>query len=409
MVKTRYGVSFWFDRLPASRRPSYPRHRGQIGVEVAIVGGGLVGCVTAYVFAAAGLEVALFESSRIAQGSTIGGNGLVVHEPGPDVQDLLKLYGLRDGKRILQVSRRASLDFLATIRRLRIECGLQQADAIRLTPAPHDDTRLRREHAARREAGVETSFLSRSHLVRAAALTGSGIRSRDHAAIDPYRACLGFAKAAAACGARIFEGSPALRIRPGRKKVEIKTEGGSAAASCVIVATGRPMGEFKPLRRHFKPHHSYTVLTPPLPAVIRRTLAPPSLILRDTASPDHWLRWLQRERVLCSGADQPLVADRARESAIVQRTGQLMYELSVLYPAISGVPPEYGWDAAYGRTIDGLPYFGPHRYYPKHLFAFGCGPAGLGLSYLAARLMLRHYLGEPDQGDELFAFTRGKE
>ena len=55
----------------------------------------------------------------------------------------------------------------------------------------------------------------------------------------------------------------------------------------------------------------------------------------------------------------------------MQRTGQLMYELLMMHPAISGLQPEYGWEMVYGETADGLMYIGPHRNYPRHLFALG--------------------------------------
>jgi glycine/D-amino acid oxidase-like deaminating enzyme len=85
-----------------------------------------------------------------------------------------------------------------------------------------------------------------------------------------------------------------------------------------------------------------------------------------------------------------------------------MYELSTLYPAISGVMPDYGWENAYGRTADGLPYLGPHRNYPRHLFALGCGLAGPALAFLGSRILLRHYLGQPSRGDEFFDFSRAR-
>ena len=88
---------------------------------------------------------------------------------------------------------------------------------------------------------------------------------------------------------------------------------------------------------------------------------------------------------------------------------QLMYELSVLHSAISGTMPEYAWDVAYSRTADGVPYFGPHRNYPHHLFAFGGGTGGIGLTFTAARILLRSYLGKPEKGDEPFSFTRIRE
>lgn len=409
MSKTSYGVRYWLDRFPASRLPSYPRQRGKLEVDVAIVGGGSTGCVSAYAFAAAGVDVALLEASRLAQTETASGTGIVLHEPETDVHRLVSLHGLRIGRQMYEAARRGSLEYLSAIRRLRIDCGLQPGDAIHLTPTPDDDSRLRKEYSARREVGVEVPAVTGMQLFRQTGLNGFGIRTRGTACVDPYRATLGFARAAAARGARIFEHSPVARIRIRRRGVEIKTKTGMMTASSVILATGYPTDDYKPLRRRFARCQSYVVLTPELPADIRREIVFREGILRDTASPDHWMRWVQGNRILFSGADQPVVPERARERAIVQRTGQLMYELSLLFPAISGVMPEYGWDSGYSRSADGVPYFGPHRNYPHHLFAFASGPGGLGLSFLAARILLRSYLGKPEKSDEAFSFTRIRE
>jgi glycine/D-amino acid oxidase-like deaminating enzyme len=122
--------------------------------------------------------------------------------------------------------------------------------------------------------------------------------------------------------------------------------------------------------------------------------------------PPHHVAWVRDERLIVAGADQAAQPDRRRPKAIVQRTGQLMYELSRLYPAISGLPPAYGWDAAYARTADGIPFIGPHRNYPRHLFALGFAPGSLAQAFLAARVLLRAHTGTPDASDQAFAFTR---
>ena len=109
---------------------------------------------------------------------------------------------------------------------------------------------------------------------------------------------------------------------------------------------------------------------------------------------------------MVAGADAPAAPERQRSKIVVQRTGQLMYELSTLYPAISGIPPAYGWDARYARTSDGLPCIGPHRNFPRHLFAFGDASQSVTGAYLASRILLRHVLDEADPAGRLFEFTR---
>ena len=408
MPKTRYGTSFWVDRFPTSRRPSYPRHRGTLQTEIAIVGGGALGCATAYVLAAAGIDVALFEQGRIAHAQAGRATGIVVHEPEPLFDKLARQHGVRDARHIFQTLRRGSLEYVSALKRLRIECGLQIRDAIHFSSSHDGIQELQKEYNARREAGLDVASLKGTPLVRRIGANGFGIITHGNASLDPYRATIGFARAAAARGARIFEQSAVTRIRPRRRTVDIKTESGIVTASKVVVATGYPIDDFKPLRRRFVRNDVYAVLTPELPAVIRREMMSPDLILRDAAAPDHWMHWIGN-RVLFAGADQPGVADRARERALVQRTGQLMYELSVMRPAISGLMPEYSWDVESSRTIDGVPYYGPHRNYPHHYFAFSGGMGGLGLSFAAARIILRHYQGTPDKGDEPLSFTRIRE
>jgi glycine/D-amino acid oxidase-like deaminating enzyme len=95
-----------------------------------------------------------------------------------------------------------------------------------------------------------------------------------------------------------------------------------------------------------------------------------------------------------------------RDKTIVQRTGQLMYELSMLYPDISGIQPEYGWAADYARTADGLPCIGAHRNFPHHLFAFADASHTITGAYLASRIMLRQHFEEMDPVDEVFGFHR---
>lgn len=408
-MKLRYGVSSWPDNFPKSRQPEYPRQRGPLTTDVAIVGGGLAGCASAYAFAAAGVDVALFEAERIGTGSTAAANGLVLQEPGVEYQQVEQLYGARTARRIFQTVHRSALDLATTVRRLRIDCGLDGGELAQIALTPDDEQRLRREWHMRKAAGLEAAFLNAREVRARLKLEGYGaLHTRDHARLDPYRACLGFGRAAAVRDARLFEHSPVRRIRFGRRTVQLRTERGIVTARAVVVATERATDLFRPLKRHFRPFNRYHVVTPPLPVAVRRELGPETVAISDTATPPHWIQWHRDGRIMCSGGDQGEVAPRTRKKALVQRTGQLMYELSTLYPAISGVMPEYGWDSAYGRTADGLPYLGPHRNYPHHLFALGCGLGGPALAFLASRVLVRHYLGEAAKGDKFFDFSRAR-
>jgi glycine/D-amino acid oxidase-like deaminating enzyme len=183
------------------------------------------------------------------------------------------------------------------------------------------------------------------------------------------------------------------------------TAGGAVRTDRVVVATGVPTTLFKSLIRHFWLRTSFLAMTAPIPAKIRHQLGNRMAVVRDSASPPHLVRWVDDERLIVAGADSRVVPPRLKERTLVQRTGQLMYELSTIYPEISGLPPEYGWEAPYAQTADGLPYIGPHRNFPRHLFALGGSSHGVTAAYLASRILLRHYREEIEPADEVFGFV----
>lgn len=406
-MRTRYGVSPWIANLPAQRRPEYPRLRGEHTSTVVIVGGGLTGCATAYACAVAGLHPILIEAGRIGQGSAGRSAGLLLPEPGPAFRELAGLHGVRTTRQIFEAWRRASLDAAALLKRLNVRCGLEPRETLTIASGS-EEKGLRRELDVRTEAGLEGVWLTARQARTATLLesAGAAMKLRDTFALDPYRAALGLAAAAAKRKAQIFERTRVTKVTFGRASVEVTVDGGLVRAATVIITTGTATQEFKPLRRHFKAREAYLVLTEPVPAPMRKQLGKRDLTLRDLRHPHHRVVWTRDDRILVSGADQDAVADRAREAVRIQRTGQLMYELLTMYPAISGLQPEYGWEMAYGQTADGVMYIGPHRNYPRHLFALGGGGDSVTGAFLSARILMRALGRHPDKADAAFGWTR---
>jgi glycine/D-amino acid oxidase-like deaminating enzyme len=405
-MHTRYGVSPWIRQFPDSRRPEFSRPKENATVDVVIVGAGLTGCATAYACGMAGLRTIVLEAGRVAQGRSGRSVGLLLPAPGPAFRDLAAAHGVRSARQAFQSWRRASLEAAALLRRLGIRCGLEPQDEI-ITGARDDEKLLRREHAARVDAGLEASLLSPKQLLASAAIDGSGaIRVRDAFGLDPYRACVGLAAAALKRRVRIFERTPVKKVRVGRKQVEILTAAATMTAQTVVVTTGVATAEFTQLRRHFARRETYVVMTEPMPAAIRKAVGSRRATIADTRQPHHRIRFSSDHRIIVSGAEQSETPERTREAVLVQRTGQLMYELLTIYPAISGLQPEFGWDLPYGRTADGLPYIGSHRNFPRHLFALGGGGDSVTGAFLAARILARQLHGTSEKTDDVFGWNR---
>jgi glycine/D-amino acid oxidase-like deaminating enzyme len=404
---TKLGRSPWFEEFPKSRVPAYPPQRGPLDADVVIIGGGLTGCASAYALAAAGVKAMLLEADHIGRGSTASATGWIADDPGVPFAGVEKAIGLRAAQWAWRTWHRGALDFAALLRRLDVKCELEPRGSMTVAVTPEQAERLKTEQKARRAAGLDAALLNARAIRTETALeAAAGLRGRAGATIDPYRACVGLAAAAEERGATLFERSPVRRVRFGRRNADVFTAAGAIRTRRVVVATGIPTPVYHSLARHFWFRTRYFVLTGPVPAKMRLQLGRRSLIVRDSSDPAHVVRWINDERVLVSGADGVAIPVRLRDKAVVQRTGQLMYELSTLYPDLSGIQPAFGWCADYARTGDGLPYIGPHRNFPHHVFAFGDASHGVAGAYIASRIILRQCLGEPDPADDAFSFNR---
>jgi gamma-glutamylputrescine oxidase len=405
-LRTRYGSSLWQAGVPVSRRPSFNRLSGQHTAEVVVVGGGLTGCTLACQFARAGVGVVLLEAGRIAESAALDA-GWIVESPGVSFRTLQEQHGLRRARHVFEASRRAALDAAAWLRRLRVRCEQSPRDAVLVARTADELRRLEREHQARAAAGLEAAWLPARRVVTEVRVDGAlgAIKTHGEARVNPYLACTGIVKAAVSAGAQCFDRTRVRKVRFSRKTVEVLAESGSVVAQTVVIATGVPKPLVGALQRHVRVDAAYTLATAPLSAPLRRAFNT-STIVRDMADPLHVIALTDQGRLVLQGGDSKLSAPRAREAALVSRVNQLLYEVSVLYPAMSGVMPEFAWSAARATGRDGLMLVGPHRNFPRHLFAVGIGQAGLAGAYLASRILLRHLQDDIDRNDEIFGFTR---
>jgi len=398
---------YWLDRVPPGRRPSFPRLRTSLQTRVVIVGGGLTGVACAWSLSAARIPVILLERDHVGGAATAATVGLVREDFDGLFGDTVRQHGLRSARTLWQMMRRASLEFPAALRRLGARVELAPRPLLDIAPAdPEAAALIRRDYDARRAAGLDQRWLTSLNLRRETRVEGMGAIKTAASVLDPYRACVAMLKAAVSKGAEVYERSEVLRIRARSRSVEVTTAAGIVSAESVIVAGGGTIRDLRQLQRHLRPRHAYGVVTAQLPGAVKRELGTRSATLRLGGVHPKFVQWLSEDRALVAGADQDPVPPRSREQAVRQRSGQLMYELSLLFPAISGTPAEWGWWLPFDDTVDGLPYIGPHRNFPRHLFALGLGRHGAGASWLAARILLRNVAGEPARGDDLFGFSR---
>jgi glycine/D-amino acid oxidase-like deaminating enzyme len=406
MPRLRVNVPLWLPH-PSSRRAFFPSLHGTQTADVVIVGGGITGAAMAWRFADAGVRVALVEAARIGRGSTAASSALLMKEPDEDFGVLARRYGKDRTRRIWQLSANATCGLIAALRRLEIPCDLTLRDSVYYAPTEDDAAQLRIEQQLRGQAGLGGRWLGCEGVRRVTGLDAAGaIRTSGDGQVNPYLACVGLLKAAAARGARIFERTPAAGIRHGRDGVVVTTPRGTIHADRVIIATGYATPYFKPLLARFCMLNTYVVATRRMSATERRRVGLGAVMLWDTGRPYHYARWTADHRLMMGGGDCRLLPERQRAKKLHERTNGVHQYFSRLYPGLAGIPIEWAWEGLFATTPDSLPYVGPHRRYPRHLFALGYGGNGMTFGFMAAGLLLDWYRDGASANLDLFAFSR---
>jgi len=407
MPRLRVNTPLWLTRNSAARHIRFPTLARELDVDVAVVGGGITGAALAWRFADAGLRVALVEAARIGRGSTAASTALLMQEPDTDLTELTQRYGWRRARRIWQLSLAATDDFVDTLTRLRIKCDLVRHDSVYYTTDRDEVPRLRDEHRRRLAAGLDVRWLEGAGLRRIVGFdAAAAIRTRGNAQVDPFKACVGLMRAAARAGAQVFERSPVTAIRPSSRGVLVRTARGTIRADRVVIATGYATPYFRPLRARFRMLNTYVVATRPLTPAQRRRIGLGAVMLWDTERPYHYARWTPDRRLLLGGRDRTVVPGRRRRRALDEGTRGVQDDFLRLYPALADIAIDCRWEGLFATTPDGLPYIGPHRRYPRQLFALGYGGNGMTFGFLASRLLLDWYRGGRSADHALFGFSR---
>jgi glycine/D-amino acid oxidase-like deaminating enzyme len=343
----------------------------------------------------------------VAAGSTATGFGAVVPQPAASFAATNAALGLRAARTAWKETRSGALEFTSALKRLGIRCDAASAPLVINAPDRDVAAALRREQAARKAAGLATAWQTPAALEPVIGTeSAGGLKLNESIEIDPVRAALGFLRAAERAGARIFEKAPVKRTRFTRTSASVVLADAVIQTRGIYVATARPGVLFSQLRRHVREFEAYAVVTEPLTAPMRREAGRRTTILTEAPEASHWLRWLKDDRAMFVGAPGPVAGPRLQDKVLVQRTGQLMYELSLRYPVISGLPARWSWSAPVVTTMDGLPWIGPHRNHPFHFFALALGMHGPALAWFAAKSALRHFTGTTRREDAVFEFTR---
>lgn len=400
--------SLWLDTAgPYIPQPSL---QGRVRADVAIIGGGFTGLMTAYELKHAdpALEVVVLEAQSIGYGAS-GRNGsfaMTVVGLGFEVMPTLL------GRERFIAAHRYMMEAVETldafIQREGIACERLRPGFLRVATTPAYVRRLQGEVALMNRLGFEDIYWLDQAAVRERVASPRYLG----ALWEPRLLLLHPAKLVRAerdlvlrLGAAVYEHSPVLEITT-RPRFRLRTPQGEVECEKLVFATNAYSHLFPPLRRHQIPAFTYMIATEPLTP---EQLAPIGWQgfegIEDARNLIHYYRLTPERRLVLGGGPVGLTwANRLDGDQSDAAWRHLEAHLTYLFPHLRGVAITHRWGGPFSVTLDLTPalgYLGDRR----AVYSLGCIGHGVSMSHLNARLLADLILERPNPWLETCPFV----
>ena len=143
---------------------AYRKIKGNITADVAIIGGGLTGLLTAYLLSTNGKKVAVLEASTLGSGATAYTTAFVTQVIDTSLSDLIKMFGAKKAQRIWQAGQHAIKTIETIVKKEKIDCEFQRCSARVYAASEKEYKKLENEHRAAERLGFATTLVKKNTL-----------------------------------------------------------------------------------------------------------------------------------------------------------------------------------------------------------------------------------------------------
>lgn len=385
------GIPFWFDEeLP----PSYPSVTEDMALDVAIVGGGMVGLHLAWRLLGTGMRVAVFEARRIGRQATGRSTAKVTSQHGVKYDSLIQKFGEDYALLYAQSNEQAVATIAQLARKMDSYANLEAKSAFIYATNDDEVAKLEKELEAAKKLGLPAEMVPTARLpFQTAAL----LRFSDQYQFDPYR-YLGGLAALIREGALLFEHSRVEDVSYG-KPCHLTVNGRSVTAGTVVLATQMPIvndGMF--FAKAFPMAHPIAAAPAP------DGLAIDGMFI-SVGSPTRSFRTAKkngREWLIAAGDEFKPGEPEQERQAVQDLQDWLANTLSIR--SLSHL-----WTNEDFRSMDGAAFIGPvSSSQPNMLVATGFEAWGLTQGAVAADIIAAHLHGKDHPAAKLFQASRIK-
>lgn len=367
--------------------------------DVAVVGGGVSGALTALALADAGLDVVVVDRRMPGSGSTAASTAMIQFELDTPLSELIEKIGKAKAVRAYRRSLQAVRRLKSLIHTHNIDADWTDREALYLAGDEMGRRALQREANLRKSAGLPSVYLDNVALRETFAIERTGaILSKGAAELNPAQLTAGALRVAQAKGARIYGECEVTKIEQVNGGLELAVgERGTIAAKKAVLATGYETVTGLPAHL-FDITSSWAIATEPIEA---DQFWPTKCLIWEASDPYLYLRATADNRILAGGEDSGLTDPERRDGAIATKSVKLLKAIETLLPGRS-LKTAYAWAGAFATSPTGLPIICELDEMPGCLAILGCGGNGITFSMIASEIASKWAKGKTDKDADLF-------
>ncbi|MBL4930992.1 FAD-dependent oxidoreductase [Clostridium paridis] len=383
--------SYWID---STRKTNYDEIKEDVRVDVAIIGGGIVGITSAYILKKQGFKVAVIEASRIGTGTTGHTTAKVTSQHNLIYCKIINSMGVEKARQYAEANE-SSIDFVESIKNeLNIDCDFERAPSYVYTNDESYINKIEKEVEAASRLGIKAKYteeLPLNYKIKAAVVF------ENQAQFHPRKYLLPMAEKIPGDGSYIFENTEACELEEGNHIKILTRNGKKVTAPKVIIASHFPF--YDGLGLYFarlRPERSYIVGT-------RINEKFPNAMFINAEKPTRSLR-AQRDKekqLILVGGESHKVAhgeDFKKHYDNLKEFAKSIFD-------VEDFP--YQWSTQDYITIDDVPYVGRLTMTKENIYvATGFGKWGMTNGTTAARIITDMVLDKKNPWKDVYNPSR---
>lgn len=365
--------SYW---ISSTEKTNYPSLDEDIDVDIAIIGGGILGILTGYQLEKYGYNIAIIEAERIAQSTTGHTTAKITSQHGLIYDKIIKQIGKNLAQDYADVNEAAIHHIKKIADENNLNCDFKSESAYIYTQEDKYVDQIRSEVEAAKSLGIDADLIEDIPFPLDIKL---GMVFKNQAQFHPRKFLLGLAQVINNKGVKIYEKTRAIELDEGFNRYIINTDKGKKIlADKVIIGTHYPFYNKKSM------YYSRLYVERSYILGIKAQEKYPGGMYISAEDPPRSLRSHPTENgelILVVGENH-----KAGQSTNTKVHYENLYNFANKLFTIEKIP--YRWSTQDCFTLDGIPYVGQYSDDTPNLYlATGFGKWGMTNSMAASSII----------------------